>query len=232
MSSTVYLIPTVLDENALQPLPAYLTDAVKACKVLFVENERTTRRFLKKLWREIVIDDYRWYLIPENASAESDFNRELKTGDKIGILSEAGCPGIADPGSILVAAAHRAGATVRPLVGPNSIILALMGSGLNGQQFHFHGYLPVESDARNKKLKELELVSRNENCTQIFIETPYRNMAIFDAVLQSAAPETRFCIAVSLTGEKEMIRTRTVKEWKQHKPELHKQPAIFLLLAG
>src|ERR1700712_1680485 len=180
MSSVVYLIPTVLDENALQPLPAYLTDAVKACKVFFVENERTTRRFLKKLWRGMVIDDYRWYLIPENAGAETDFNRELKTGDNIGILSEAGCPGIADPGSLLVAAAHRAGATVRPLVGPNSIVLALMGSGLNGQQFHFHGYLPVESDARNTKIKELELSSRKENCTQIFIETPYRNMAIFD----------------------------------------------------
>jgi len=231
MKGTVYLIPTVLEENALQPLPAYLTEAVKKCKVFFVENERTTRRFLKKLWREMVIDDYRWYLIPEKEGAESDFLQELKTGDSIGILSEAGCPGIADPGSLLVAAAHRSGATVRPLVGPNSIVLALMGSGLNGQQFHFHGYLPVESDARNKKIKELELISKKDNCTQIFIETPYRNSAIFDAVLQSASPETRFCIAVSLTGETEMIRTRTVKDWKQHRPELHKQPAIFLLLA-
>lgn len=231
-SGKVYLIPTVLYEDALETIPAYLLDAVKDCSVFFVENEKTARRFLKKLWREMVIDDYQWFAIHKAEDAvKTQFLQALKAGKHIGIISEAGCPGIADPGQVLVEAAQQAGAMVKPLVGPSSILLALMASGMNGQCFQFHGYLPIDSLERKKKIRELEADSQKRNCTQLFIETPYRNNPLIKDILDSCREETRLCIAVDITALSETIRTRSVKQWKQQVPDIHKRLAIFLLQA-
>ncbi|MBS1662572.1 MAG: SAM-dependent methyltransferase [Bacteroidetes bacterium] len=233
-NSALYLIPCYLDPEALQPLPAYILDAVKACQVFFVENERSARRYLKALWREMVIDDYEWYPIHKaEEEVKSIFRQKIKEGKTIGLISEAGCPGIADPGQILTDAAHQAGIPVKPLVGPSSILLALMASGLNGQQFRFSGYLPVDNAARAKALKELEAESARNNCTQLFIETPYRNNQMLEAILTNCKPTTRLCIAANLTSSSEYIRTQTIAQWKQSaKPELDKIPAIFCLLSN
>lgn len=228
----LYLIPTVLHEEALETIPAYILDAVKDCQVFFVENDKTARRFLKKLWREMVIDDYQWFIIHKaEEEVKKQFLQLLKEGKNIGIISEAGCPGVADPGQILVEAAQQNRISVKPLVGPSSILLALMASGMNGQCFQFHGYLPIDSLERKKKIKELEADSQKRNCTQIFIETPYRNNPLIKEVLDSCKDETRFCIAVDITASSEIIRTQSVKKWKQEVPDIHKRLAIFLLHA-
>jgi len=235
MTGKVYLIPTVLhdDEKALEALPFYILDAIKNCSVFFVENEKTARRFFKRLWKEMVIDNYEWHAIHKAEDAvKTKFIQLLKDGKNIGIVSEAGCPGIADPGQILVEAAQQMNATVHPLVGPSSILLALMASGMNGQCFQFFGYLPIESSARKKTIKELEEYSYKKNCTQIFIETPYRNNQLINDVLNMCKAETKFCIAVDITASTENIKTKTIKEWKQEVPELNKRLAIFLLLAN
>lgn len=231
-SGKVYLIPTVLHEDGLETIPAYLLDAVKDCQVFFVEQEKTARRFLKKLWREMVIDDYQWFTIHKaEEEVRRPFIQLLQEGKNIGIISEAGCPGIADPGQILVEAAQQNNITVKPLVGPSSILLALMASGMNGQCFQFHGYLPIDSAERKRKIKELESDSHKRNCTQLFIETPYRNNALIKDVLDCCREETRFCIAVDITGASESIRTQTVKKWKAGTPDIHKRLGIFLLQA-
>jgi 16S rRNA (cytidine1402-2'-O)-methyltransferase len=232
-TATVYLIPTFLDEQSLAPLPAYILDAVKTCTVFLVENERTARRYLKMLWKEMVIDQYEWYPI-NKAEPEllTTFRAALARGATIGILSEAGCPGIADPGQLLTAIAHETGAIVRPLVGPSSILLALMASGLNGQQFKFNGYLPVDTAARTTAIRNLENESARANCTQIFIETPYRNNQLLAALLSACRPSTRLTIAANLTGPQEYIRTLPISRWRENPPpDLHKQPTIFCLLA-
>ena len=228
----VYLIPTVLHEEALETIPAYILDAVKDCQVFFVENDKTARRFLKKLWRDMVIDNYQWFIIHKaEEEVKQSFLKLLKEGKNIGIISEAGCPGVADPGQVLVEAAQQNKISVKPLVGPSSILLALMASGMNGQCFQFHGYLPIDSLERKKKIKELETDSQKRNCTQIFIETPYRNNPLIKEVLDSCKEETRFCIAVDITASSETIRTQSVKKWKQEVPDVHKRLAIFLLHA-
>lgn len=227
MPATVYLIPSLLQEEGIDAIPAYVPDAIKKCQVFFVENERTTRRFFKLLWKEMVIDDYEWNVITGNA--ESIFRQRVKEGKTVGIISEAGCPGVADPGQSLVAIAQEMGADIKPLVGPSSILLALMGSGMNGQQFQFVGYLPIENQQRIKALKELEAESTRKGCTQIFIETPYRNNQLTEAILKNCNDNTRLCIAVDITGKKEWIKTRTVAEWKKETIDIHKRPAIFLL---
>ncbi|HMH22369.1 MAG TPA: SAM-dependent methyltransferase [Puia sp.] len=246
--SILYLIPSFLEENALQTLPAYLLDAVKECNSFFVENERSARRYLKALWKEMVIDDYEWFTIHKaEEEIRAAFRLQLKAGKTIGLISEAGCPGVADPGQLLTETAHEMGATVRPLVGPSSILLALMGSGMNGQQFRFSGYLPVDATGRIKALRDLEAESQRLHCTQLFIETPYRNNQLLESILQTCRDQTRLCIAANLTSSKEFISTRTIREWKeaaaagkgepglpdQHKlPDLHKQPVIFCLYAS
>lgn len=228
----VYLIPTFLYEDVLETIPAYVTDAVKNCNVFFVENERSARRYLKKLWKEMVIDDYQWFAIHKaEQEVQAQFLSLLREGKTIGIISEAGCPGVADPGQILVEAAQKSGATVKPLVGPSSILLALMASGMNGQCFQFVGYLPIDNTARKKTIRELEAESAKKNCTQIFIETPYRNNQMLNDLLQTCREETRICVAADITAPSESIRTQTVKQWKKQLPELHKRPVIFLLLA-
>ena len=231
-SGKLYLIPTVLHEDALETIPVYILDSVKDCQAFFVENDKTARRFLKKLWREMVIDDYQWFIIHKaEEEVKKQFLQLLKEGKNIGIISEAGCPGVADPGQILVEAAQQQKVSVKPLVGPSSILLALMASGMNGQCFQFYGYLPIDSLERKKKIKELEADSQKRNCTQIFIETPYRNNPLIKEVLDSCREETRFCIAVDITASSENIRTQPIKKWKQEVPDIHKRLAIFLLHA-
>ncbi len=229
-TGTVYLIPSVIEENTLSVIPHYILDAVRLCNVFFVENERTARRFLKSLWKEMVIDDYEWHAIHKaEAEVKQAFLAALSAGKNVGIISEAGCPGVADPGQLLVEAAHEAGATVKPMVGPSSIILALMASGMNGQHFCFNGYLPVDNAGRIKTIKRLETEALKNNCTQIFIETPYRNVQLLDAIVQTCQPATRLCIAASITSPVEFIKTKTIGEWKKSRPDIHKKPAIFLL---
>ena len=230
MNSTIYLIPSVLDEAATQTIPLYIIDAVKNCQVIFAENERTARRFLKSICKEIVIDDYEWFTI-HKAEEEliATFKQKIKEEKNIAIISEAGCPGIADPGQILIAAAQQLDAIVKPLVGPSSILLALMASGMNGQQFEFVGYLPIDNMERVKRIKELELSSEKNNSTKIFIETPYRNNQLIETILKNCKAATKFCIAAKLTGINEYVKTKTIAEWRKEKTDFHKKPVIFLL---
>jgi len=230
--STIYLIPAPLDEDVISPLPEYILSAIRNCQVFFVEHERTTRRYFKRLDASIVIDDYVWHNMAKvDDAVKQTFKQALKDNKTIGIVSEAGCPGIADPGQLLVEIAHQLGAVVKPLVGPSSILLALMASGFNGQQFAFHGYLPVNTPDRMKKIKSLEDESARKGVTQIFIETPYRNMQMMEALMKVCQPKTRLCVAVNLTGFNEQIQTKTISEWKKAIPDIHKQPAIFLMLS-
>ena len=233
MTGNVFLIPTFLHEEAPETIAPYVLDYVKQCHAFFAENERTTRRFLKSIWREMVIDDYEWFTIHKaEEKVQQQFIRLLKEGKNVGIISEAGCPGIADPGQVLVEAAQKINANVKPLVGPSSILLALMASGMNGQQFQFSGYLPIDNTARRNRVKELEVESSAKKSTQIFIETPFRNNQLIKELLQSCKPETRLCIAADITAPAEFIKTKTIAEWRINTPDFHKRLAIFLIQAG
>ncbi len=230
--SIVYLVPSVLDDLAIQTIPTYLIDAVKDCQVIFAENERTTRRFLKSICKDIVIDDYEWFTIHKaEEEQKNSFRQKIKEGKNIAIISEAGCPGIADPGQILIELAQQLNISVKPLVGPSSILLALMASGMNGQQFEFVGYLPIDNIERIKAVKEMELTSAKKNSTQIFIETPYRNNQLVETLLKVCKPTTKICIAAELTGINEFIKTKTAADWQKEKIDFHKKPVIFLLQA-
>ena len=228
---TVYLIPSLLQEEGLEAIPTYIVDVLKNCRVFFVENERTTRRYFKKLWKEMIIDDYEWYTVSDTLDVSDTFRKKLKENKNIGIISEAGCPGVADPGQVLVAISHQMNVEVKPLVGPNSILLALMASGMNGQQFQFHGYLPIDNQLRIKAIKDLESESEKKKCTQIFMETPYRNNQLIEVLLKTCNPATKLCLAVDLTGKKEWIKTKRVSEWRKETVNIHKRPALFLLLS-
>lgn len=232
MQSQIYLIPSVLDEAAVQTILPYVINAVKQCKVIFAENERTARRFLKSICKEMVIDDFEWFTIHKTENEVLDvFRQKIKEGINMAIISEAGCPGIADPGQLLIAAAQEMNAKVKPLVGPSSILLALMASGMNGQQFEFVGYLPIDTAERIKAIITLEILSQKKSSTEIFIETPYRNNQLLETLLKTCKPSTKLCIAAELTSEREYIKTKTVAEWKKEKPDLHKKPALFLIQA-
>ncbi len=232
MSSTVYLVPAVLDETATHTIPPYIIDAVKNCSVIFAENERTARRFLKSICKEIVIDDYEWFAIHKaEEEQKSNFRKKIKEEKNIAIISEAGCPGVADPGQALIEVAQQMNAVVKPLVGPSSILLALMASGMNGQHFEFAGYLPIDNNERIKAIKDLETTSQKKNSTQIFIETPYRNDQLIDTLLKNCKASTKICIAAELTGSNEYVKTKTVEEWRKEKNSFHKKPVIFLLMA-
>ena len=203
-----------------------------------MENERTTRRYLKKIWKaslpgqELVIDNYEWVAIGKvEHQTQSLFKQKIKEKKNIAIVSEAGCPGVADPGQSLIAIAHDMNIEVKPLVGPSSILLALMASGMNGQQFQFVGYLPVDPQNRAKRIQQLETESQKKKCTQIFIETPYRNNQLIQSILKVCKPSTRFCIAADLTAKSEWIKTKRMHQWKKQTPDLNKTPSIFLLLA-
>lgn len=230
--SSIYLIPCFLDEHSLQVIPPYVTEAVKQCQVFFVENERSARRYLKSLWKEMVIDDYIWIVIHKaELNVRDQLVHHIETGKIIGVISEAGCPGIADPGQLLVETAHRHGAIVKPLVGPSSILLALMASGMNGQQFRFAGYIPIDVAEKIKFIRDLEADSAKRNSTQVFIETPYRNNQVIETLIKTCRPSTRLCIAADITGPGEFIKTFSIEEWKTRIPDLHKKPAIYCLLA-
>ena len=230
--SIIYLIPSVLDEAATHTIPPYIVDAIKDCQVIFAENERTARRFLKSIFKEIIIDNYEWFAIHKvEEEHKGNFKTKIEEGKNIAIISEAGCPGVADPGQVLIEVAQQMNATVKPLVGPSSILLALMASGMNGQQFEFVGYLPIEQHERLKAVKDMELTSLKKNSTQIFIETPYRNNQLIEILLKNCKQTTRLCIAADLTGIQESIKTKSIVEWQKEKIDFHKKPVIFLLLA-
>lgn len=226
----VHLIPTILSEDGVASIPPEVITALQACRVFFVENERTARRHIRRLIPGFPIDARTWHRMEgDGTGAIPAFRRELADGGDIGILSEAGCPGVADPGQRLTRIAQEAGAVVRPLTGPSSILLALMASGLNGQQFRFLGYPPIPADARKKAIREWEQDAWRTGCTQIFIETPYRNDSLFDTLLSTCRPDTRVCLAVGITSPAESIRTLSVDAWRRRRPNIGKVPAIFLL---
>ena len=230
--SALYLIPVTLgDVEHRRVLPEYNRDVILSIRHFIVENVRTARRFLKKTEPSIVIDDLVFYELNKHTSPEevTGYLAPLAKGESVGVISEAGCPAVADPGADVVAIAQRKKLKVVPLVGPSSIILSVMASGFNGQSFAFHGYLPIEPDERTKKLKTLEQRAYSESQTQLFIETPYRNHKMIEDILQNCRPQTKLCIAANITCEGEYIQTRTVKDWKGHVPELSKIPCIFLL---
>jgi len=233
MSARIFLIPTVLFDGQTDCLPAYLLNATQNCQVFFVENERTARRYLKSIWKGIIIDDFEWFNMQKITNeTEASFKLKIKEEKTIGIISEAGCPGVADPGQRLVEIAQQLDVIVKPLVGPNSILLALMASGMNGQKFQFVGYLPIDVAERTKAIKTLENESRQKNCTQIFIETPYRNNQLLETLVKTCHPQTKVCLAIDLTSPSETIQTKTATEWKNKMPDIHKHPAIFLMYAG
>jgi 16S rRNA (cytidine1402-2'-O)-methyltransferase len=226
----VLLLPMLLHEEGWEALPKDVAVWIQSCDAFFVENEKTTRRFFKKIWKEMVIDDYQWFPIHQVEATQVDaFVQLLKLGKTIGIVSEAGCAGIADPGQILVGAAQKLGATVKPYLGPSSILLSLMASGFNGQGFTFNGYLPIDAAERKKKILQLEQIVHSNGIAQLFIETPYRNNPLLEAILQTCHPNTQLCIGVDITGPTESIKTATLQYWKNNKPELHKRLAIFIL---
>lgn len=228
---SIYLIPIPIAENSNTFLPPNIASTLKEIKYYVVENIRTARRFIKSIIPEMVIENLNFIEI--NKHDETDLHQIkqwIKQGETIGLMSEAGCPGIADPGADIIAIAQKMNVKVIPLVGPNSIILALMASGLNGQSFCFNGYLPIKDPARSQKLKQLEQLSKKENQTQLFIETPYRNNQMLKDLLKNCNPKTRVCIAQNITGEQEWIKTKTVEEWVKSIPVLAKEPTVFLLL--
>ncbi len=232
MKSMVYLIPSVLDEQATHTIPLYVIDVIKNCQIIFAENERTARRFLKSICKEIVIDAYEWFAIHKSEDEQiNTFKEKILAGKNIAIISEAGCPGVADPGQILIAVAQSMNAIVKPLVGPSSILLALMASGMNGQSFEFVGYLPIDNNEKIKKIKELEQSSKKNNSTKIFIETPYRNNQLIEIIIKTCLPATKLCIAAELTSTNEYVQTKMVQDWKKEKIDFHKKPVIFLLNA-
>jgi len=228
----LYLIPTPLGETGLETgIPEYNLQILQKIDTFIVEELRTARRFLRKAGYTKDFEAVTFYLLNEH-TPDHEAASMLEKADKgflIGLLSEAGLPCIADPGNIVVRLAHQKGIRVIPLTGPSSIMLALMASGLNGQNFAFNGYLPVKPEERSKALKDLEIkVSKNKQ-TQIFIETPYRNMAMLESIVKTCHPSLILCIAADLSLDTEWIRSMTVQEWKKLKPELHKRPAVFLL---
>jgi 16S rRNA (cytidine1402-2'-O)-methyltransferase len=231
----LYLIPSTLGDTPVERvLPPYNTEIVSRLRFFIVENVRTARRFLKKCHADIDIDKLTFYELNKHTDRNNipEFLQPLKEGNSMGIISEAGCPAVADPGAEIVALAHREGYKVVPLVGPSSPLLALMASGFNGQSYAFHGYLPIDSNERAKAIKKLETHAYNENQTQLFIETPYRNQKLAEDILLHCKPQTRLCIAMNITCEDEYIATKTVKEWKNRLPDMNKKPCVFLLYKG
>ncbi|MBO4629646.1 MAG: SAM-dependent methyltransferase [Treponema sp.] len=233
LNSALYLIPVTLGETEInQVLPDYNHDVIVNIKHFIVENIRSARRFLKKVEKSIDIDELTFYELNRHTDRKiiGEYLEPLAHGQTVGIISEAGCPAIADPGADVVAIAQSRGIKVVPLVGPSSIIMSLMGSGFNGQSFAFNGYLPVDVPGRIKALKKLENKVYNEDQTQIFIETPYRNTKMMETMLQALRPATKICIAAGITTPQELIFTKTVEKWKKGKmPEFEKVPCVFLI---
>jgi 16S rRNA (cytidine1402-2'-O)-methyltransferase len=216
MRAKIYLIPTTLGDSPIENvIPKHVVDIINDTHHYIVENIKTARRY--ELNKHSSHEEYLSYLDP------------IKDNMNIGVISEAGTPGVADPGADIVAIAHRMNIPVVPLVGPSSILLSVMASGLNGQNFAFLGYLPIKQPERSKRLKELQKRSQIENQTQLFIEAPYRNKQMLDDIISTCSPETKLCIATDITLETEFIKTKSIKDWKKEIPNIHKRPTIFLI---
>ena len=232
MAGKLFLIPVTLgDTSCDRVLPPFNRSVIAGIRHFIVEDIRSARRFLKKSNPDILIDGLSFYTLNEHTSPQeyAGYLSAAEAGEDMGIISEAGCPAVADPGANIAAMAQTKGIEVVPLVGPSSILLALMASGFNGQKFTFNGYLPIEASERTKCLKTLEKRVWGEDTTQIFIEAPYRNLRMLDDIVRCCRPETRLCIAANITCEGELIRTRSIREWKECRPGINKIPAIFLL---
>jgi 16S rRNA (cytidine1402-2'-O)-methyltransferase len=232
MQASLFLIPVTLgDTPHSRVLPEYNREVILSIKHFIVENVRTARRFLKKVEPSIVIDELTFYELNKHTSPEavSGYLAPIAKGESVGVISEAGCPAIADPGADVVAIAQRKNYKVVPLVGPSSILMSVMGSGFNGQSFAFHGYLPIDAAERTNTIKKLEGRIYTEHQTQLFIETPYRNNKLAEDLIKICKPSTKLCIASNITCEDEYIKTLPVKEWNDKLPDLSKKPTIFLI---
>ena len=232
MQAALYLIPVTLGDTEIdRVLPSHNRNIIAGISHYVVENIRSARRFLRRSNPDIVIDDLTFYTLDEHTRPEeiASFLTPLREGKPVGVISEAGCPAIADPGADLVAIAQREGLKVVPLVGPSSILMSLMASGFNGQSFAFNGYLPVEPTERTRKIKQLEQRAYSEDQTQIFIETPYRNHKMIEELVKTCRPTTRLCVACDISCEGEEIHTRTIAQWKKAQYDIQKRPAIFLI---
>jgi 16S rRNA (cytidine1402-2'-O)-methyltransferase len=228
----LYLIPSSLGENTVHTIPQYVIDVVYTLDTFIAERAKTARHFLKALKTPVAFQDMTFYELNKRTMEDekSTFLQDAINGKNVGLLSEAGCPGVADPGAFIVELAHKKGIEVVPFVGPSSILLAMMASGMNGQNFAFVGYLGLKSNERVRDLKRLEQLVKKHNQTQIFIETPYRNMQLIENMLQTLSPNTKLCIAAELTLPTEYIKTKTVSAWRKTElPNLHKKPVIFLI---
>lgn len=236
MSGTLYLIPTPLGEESelAAVLPEKVRQTALSLDTFVAENPKTARRFLKSLGMSRPLQEISITTLDEHTSPEQvpALLAPLLAGKDVGLVSEAGCPAVADPGAQLVKLAHERAIRVIPLTGPSSILLALMASGLNGQSFSFHGYLPANHEERIKRLGELERDSRAKHQTQIFIETPYRNQQMFEDIIRTCQLKTRLCLATDITLPSEKIFTRPISEWQKNPPDFHKKPTIFLLYGG
>ena len=232
MQAALYLVPVTLGDTEIdRVLPNHNRTIIAGISHYVVENIRSARRFLRRSNPDIVIDDLTFYTLDEHTRPEeiASFLAPLREGKPMGVISEAGCPAIADPGADLVAIAQRENLPVVPLVGPSSILMSLMASGFNGQSFAFNGYLPVEPAERTRKIKQLEQRAYSEDQTQIFIETPYRNHKMIEELVKTCRPTTRLCVACDISCENEEIHTRTMAQWKKAKYDIQKRPAIFLI---
>lgn len=228
----LFLIPNVLAENTADAvITPQVKEVIAHTKVFLVENLRTARRYISSLKLGVNLEEVHMEILDKNTAPES-INRLLQPlfkGADVGIISEAGCPGIADPGALAVAHAHARGIQVVPLSGPSSMFLALMGSGFSGQSFAFHGYLPIDKKERNQALRKLEAESAKEQRAQIFMETPFRNNQLLEDALAALSPQTKLCIAKNLTAADELIQTKTIADWKKNPIDLHKIPTVFIL---
>jgi 16S rRNA (cytidine1402-2'-O)-methyltransferase len=233
MPGTLYLIPVpIVEGDGANTTTPEVISTSRRLQYYVVENARTARRVLRQWHPNLILESIEMLEIDKHEGVDmSALRRWLREGREVGLMSEAGCPAVADPGSEVVAVAHEAGAVVRPLTGPSSLMLALMASGLNGQSFAFWGYLPIKDPARGARIKELEVLSKKHSQTQIFIETPYRNDAMLADLLKHLTNATRVCIAQHITSPEEWIKTKTVAEWRKQVPQLAKVPTVFLMLA-
>lgn len=235
MSGKVFLIPlTISADTQKEVLPAQIANAILACDLFLVENIRTARRFISSLKLGITIEDLHFEVLDKKTTHEDCFELlqpTINDNKTIGVMSEAGCPGIADPGAKLVHMAHQLKIKVIPLVGPSSILLALMASGFNGQSFTFHGYLPIDKKDRAQAIKRLEKESNELDRSEIFMDTPYRNEQLFKDLLKNLRSDTWLCVAKDITGQNEWIRSQTIEKWKKTKTQLDKTPVIFVLYA-
>lgn len=231
MKGNLILLPNLLNGDDVSVLSPQVPAAIHDLTEFIVENEKIARRFLIKAGIPTAIDDLTFHLLDKHDPHQDlmPFLMNALTGADIGLLSDAGCPAVADPGGKVVKIAHQMGIPVKPLVGPSSILLALMASGMNGQQFAFHGYLPIDRHDRNKKIKWLESQIQQQGSTQIFIETPYRNQKLFEQLVKQCRNNTLLCLAVDVTLSTQNILSKTIGEWKKIKPDLHKRPTVFLL---